>query len=40
MSGDNEDTQTVEETPVDEKVTLTIQRTSGLAATVASLTLL
>lgn len=40
MSGDNEDTQTAEETSVDEKVTLTVQSISSWAATVAPLTLL
>lgn len=29
MSGDNEDIQTAEETPVDEKVTLTMQQISS-----------
>lgn len=38
MSGDNEETQTAEETAVDEKVT--VQRISSLAAIVPLLTLL
>lgn len=38
MSGDNEETQTAEETSVDEKVA--VQRISSLAAAAATLTLL
>lgn len=38
MSGDNEETQTAEETSVDEKVT--VQRIGSLAAVLALLTLL